>query len=109
MHARHDLADLALCAHLIVGRAQRVVEDDDARGAALGLHQRFHLRIVDAAHLVLVEEVGNLGVVADEAESITLECELLHVWPAVVDDHLPLIDRPAAAPVEAAGPAGLGE
>ena len=77
MHARHDFADLERFAHRIVPGAQRMIENDDARRAALGLHQRFHLRIIDAAHLGLVEEIGDLGVVAHEAEALALEVEVV--------------------------------
>src|SRR5262249_38182463 len=45
VHAAHHLADLARLALFGVGGAQRVIEYDHARGAALGLHQRLHLRV----------------------------------------------------------------
>src|SRR6266545_2046807 len=56
MRAAHDLADLARLAQRVVGRAQRVIEYDDALGPALGLHQRFHFRVIGALYFVLVEE-----------------------------------------------------
>jgi hypothetical protein len=38
-----------------------VVEDDDARRPAVGLHQRFRLGVVDAPHFRFVKEIGDFG------------------------------------------------
>ena len=107
VHARDDLADLEGFAGGIVGGAQRVVEHDDARRAGLRLHQRFHLRIVDAPHFGLVEEVRDLGVVGDEMKAVVLEREV--AMPAVVQSDAPRIGLAAGAPVGRAWCAGLGE
>ena len=80
-----------------------MVEHDDPLGAALGFDQRFHLRIVDPLDLGLVEEVGNLGVVTNEAEAVALEREVVRVRTAVVNDHAARIGRAAGARVAAAG------
>src|SRR5262249_44758991 len=85
VRAAHDLADLARLTLVVVGGAQGMVEDDDARGAALGLHQRLHLRIIDAADLVVVEEVDDLGVVANETEAMAIERERVGAAPRIVD------------------------
>ena len=37
MHAAHDFADLLRLAHFVIGGAQRVIENDNARRAAFGL------------------------------------------------------------------------
>ena len=53
-----------------------MVEHDDAGRPGLRLHQRFHLRIVDAPYFGLVEEVRDLGVVRDEMKAVVLEREV---------------------------------
>ena len=83
MHAAHDLADLGGLAQLLIRRAQGVIEHDDALGAALGFHQRFHLRVIDPADLALVVEIADLGVVMDKAKAVALEREAVGIGPAV--------------------------
>jgi len=101
MHARHHLADLVLLAQLVVGRAQRVVEYDDALGAALRLHQRFYLRVVDVLNLIIVKEIDDLGIVRHEAEAVAVEYEVL--VPSVMDRDLVRIGRAARANIRSAG------
>ena len=107
MHPRHDFANFQLGAQRIVTSAQRVVEDHDPRGAALGLHQRFHLRVINPPNLVFVEELADFGVVADEAKTFAVEHELARMRPAVMDDDAPGIEPPAAH-VGRPARAGLG-
>src|SRR5262249_4606113 len=109
VHAAHDLTDLARLTLIGVGRAQRVIKYDHARGAALGLHQRLHLRVVDPADLVLVEEIGNLGVVTDETEALAIERKRLRVQPRIADGHAMEIERAAATAAGRARRRGLGE
>ena len=109
VHAAHHLADFARLARFVVGRAQRVIEHDHARGAALGLHQRLHLGVVDAPDLVLVEEIGDLGVVTDETEALAIERKRLRMQARIADGHAMGIDRAAAAYVGRARRSGLGK
>src|SRR6516162_7176929 len=109
VHAAHHLADLAHLALIGIGRAQGVIEYDHTRGAAFGLHQRLHLRVVDAADFALVEEIGNLGVVTNETEALAIERKRLHVQPRIADGHAVGIERAAAAYVGRARRRGLRE
>ena len=109
VHAAHHLADLACLALLVIGGAQRMIEHHHARGAALGLHQRFHLGVIDAAHLVLIEEVGDRGIVTHEAEAFAVEHERIAVQPGIVDRHTARIDGAAGAHISAARTGRLGE
>src|SRR5262249_46055517 len=84
-------------------------EYDHARGAALGLHQRLHLRVVDAADFVSVEEIGDLGVVTDETEALAIERKRPRLQPRIADGHAMGIERAAAAYVGRARRRGLGE
>src|SRR5260370_7250173 len=94
VNATYDLADLARLALLIIRRAQGVIEDDNARGAAFGFHQRFHLRIIDPADLVLVEEIRHFRVVTNKTEAVAIEHERLRIEPPI--PHRPAMgaDRP---------------
>src|SRR5258708_4197858 len=85
----------------LVARAQRVVEDDDARGTRDFLHQRLDLGIVHALQLLEVEEIVNSSLVIDELEAGHLEVELARERPAVADRHLThfVLARDAAADV----------
>src|SRR5262249_56460376 len=85
--AAHDLADLARLALTVIRRAQRVIEDDDARGSAFGFHQRFHLRIIDPADLLLFEEVRDFRLVMNETEAVAIEHERLLDEGAIADRH----------------------
>jgi len=85
-----------------------VIEDDDALGAAFGFHQRFHLRIVGAAHLGIVEKVDYLGVVRNEAEAFTLELKILGEG-ATVTQHDPVWVGLAAARICRSAGAGFGD
>src|SRR5260370_2065124 len=109
VHAAHDLADLACLALIRVGGAQRVIEYDHARGAALGLHQRLHLRVVDLAYFVFVEEIGDLGVVTDKTEALAIERKRPSVQPRIADGHAAWIRRAAAAYIGRARRSGLGK
>ncbi len=109
VHAAHDLADLALFAQRIVGGAQRMVEHHHPRGAALRLHQCFHLGIVDAADLVFVEEILHFGVVAREDEAVAIEDELALVAARIVHGDGAGVRRAAAAHIRSPGRRGLGE
>ena len=71
--------------------------------------ERFHLRVVDALDLVGVEEVGDLGVVTHEAESVALQVEFPGVRPAVVNGDAARVRRAARADIGAAGAGGDGE
>ena len=62
-----------------------MIEDLHARRAAFGLHQLFHFAIVAAANLVLVEEIGDLGVVAHEAEAMAVERKSAGLVASVVE------------------------
>jgi hypothetical protein len=86
-----------------------VVEHDDARGAALGLHQRLHLRVVDAADLVVVEEIGDLGIVTHETEAMAIERERLGSAPRIANGHAVRVERAAGAGVGGARRRGLRE
>src|SRR6266850_7566961 len=57
VHVEHRLAHQLRLALRLVARAQRVVEDDDARSAGNLLYQRLDLGVVDALQLVDIEEV----------------------------------------------------
>ena len=107
MHAAHDLADLAAFAQRLVFGAQRVVEHDDAPGAALLLHQRFHLRVIDALDLGVVVEIGDLRVVPDETETLAVELEPVGERPAVGQGHA--VRFRAAAADTGVAPARLGD
>src|SRR5262249_12498006 len=109
VHAAHHLADLARLALIGVGGAQGVIEYDHARGAALGLHQRFHFGVVDAADFALVEEIGDLGVVRDETVALAIERKRLRVQPRIADGHAVGIERAAAAYVGRPRRRGLGD
>src|SRR4029077_18432003 len=88
VHAAHHLADLAYLALLVIGGTQRMVEHHHARSSALGLHQLFHLWIVDATDLVLIEEVRDRGIVTHEAEAFAVEHERIAVQPGIVDGYM---------------------
>jgi hypothetical protein len=107
VHPCHHLANLACLARSIVGGAQCVIEHDDTLRPALRLHQRFHLRVVDAPHFRFVEEIAHLGVMADEMKSVALEGEF--PTSAVMEDDTTRIGLAAAAPVIRAGRTCLGE
>src|SRR5262249_2424847 len=109
VHASHHLADLARFAQFIIRRTQGVIEDDDARGAAFGFYQRFHLRIIDAADLLLVEEVGDLGVVTNETEAVAIEHEWFRLHPRIANGHAAGIGRAPAAHTGCARHGGLRE
>ena len=79
-----------------------MVEHHDALGAALGFNQLDHLRIVNALDLVFVVEIGDLGVMAHEAEAVALQLKILGVRPAVMDRHRVRVRVAAAARVAAA-------
>ena len=51
VHARHDLAKLPLLAQVFIGRAQRVIEYKYPRGASLGFHEIFDLRVIELGAL----------------------------------------------------------
>ena len=107
--AAHDLADLERLAHSVVGGAQRVVEDDDSRRAGFGLHQRFHLGIINPPQLGLGEKIGHLSVVMHETEAIALERETVGDAPAIVDDDAMRIELAATAHLGRSGTTGEGE
>jgi hypothetical protein len=75
-----------------------VIKDDDAPGAALGFYQRFHLRVVDPADLVLVVEIGDLGVVMHKPEAVALQREAVGIKPAVVQCDAPRVGLATANP-----------
>src|SRR6476646_6342856 len=109
VHAAHHLADLAYLALLVIGGTQRMVEHHHARSSALGLHQLFHLWIVDATDLVLIEEVRDRGIVTHEAEAFAVEHERIAVQPGIVDGYMARIDGAAGAHISAARTGRLGE
>src|SRR5665213_552142 len=86
-----------------------MVEHHDALGAALGLYQRFHFRIVHAPDFALVVEIGNFGVVIHETEAIAVQHEVLGVGAAGVDDDTTRVRRAAGAGIAAAGTGNDGE
>jgi hypothetical protein len=75
-----------------------VIEYNDPRCAALGLHQRFHLGVINPTHLLFVEEIGDLRVVMHKAKALALEREMAGVSAAIVQDNLTGIGLAAAAP-----------
>src|SRR5262249_36064392 len=75
MHARHDLANSARLAQIIIGRTQRVIEYKYPRGASLGFNEIFDLRVIDLAHFLVVEEVANFGVMTQKSKTLLLEYE----------------------------------
>src|SRR5437762_2948571 len=103
VHAADDLANLFRFAQFVIGGAQRVIKNDDAFGAALGFDQRLHLRIVDPADFILVVEVGDIGVVAQEAKSMALQREFLRMGTAVMNGYAARIGLAARARIAAAG------
>ena len=109
VHAAHDLADLARLTLLVVRGAQRMIEHDHARRSAFGLHQRFHLRVIDPADLVFVVKIGDLGVVTDETEAVAIEHERLWLQPRIADGHAAGVKRAAAAHIGCARRRGLRE
>src|SRR6185312_4042826 len=109
VNAADDLAQLALFAHRIIGGAQRVVEDDDARRAGLRLDQRFHLRIVDAANLLLIEEVAHRRIVPAEPKAVGIEREAIGERASIVHDDAARIGRAAGADIRRARSARIGE
>src|SRR6478609_7009407 len=109
VHAAHHLADLACLALLVISGAQRMIKHHHARGPALGLHQLFHLWIVDATDLVLIEEVRDRGIVTHEAEAFAVEHERVAVQPGIVDGYMARIDGAAGAHISAARTGRLGE
>src|SRR3954469_6752306 len=109
VHAAHHLADLACLALLVISGAQGMIEHHHARGPALGLHQRLHLGVIDATDLILIEEVGDRGIVTHEAEAFAVEHERIAVQPGIVDGHTAGIDGAAGAHISAAWTGRLGE
>src|SRR6516165_6415064 len=79
-----------------------MVENRAPTRPALGLHQCFHLRVVNPPDLVLVEEIDDLGVVPDKAEPIALESETVNLEPPVTQDYTMLFRHAAAHPPVAA-------
>ena len=67
MHPRHDFADFTSFPIRIVSGTQGVIEDDDTLRAALGLHQRFHFRVVNPPDFGVVEEVSGRKVPVKES------------------------------------------
>ena len=70
---------------LLLRLVEHHVEHHHPCGTAPGLHQRFHLRVVDPLHLVAIEEVGHLGIVAEKAEAVAIEREPVGLGPPVMD------------------------
>jgi len=102
MHAAHDLADFVLLTQLLVGGAQRMIENKHPRRPALRLHQRFHLGVVDPPYLVLVVEIGHFRVVPDEAETVAVERKPVGGKPAIVDGDAARVLGAAAANIRIA-------
>jgi hypothetical protein len=55
------------------------------RRAGLGGDQAGHLRVVEAPDFVLVEEIGDFGVVAGQGEALAVEVERAGDRPGVAD------------------------
>ena len=85
-----------------------MVENYDARGSRLHLHQGFHFRVIDPAHIVLVQKIANLRVMGDEAETVAIEHEFGRMRAAVVDGDLAGIGLAARAHLGRARPARVG-
>src|SRR5205814_2852156 len=83
MHAADDVANLLVLALFVAGGAQRVIEHDDALGAADFLYQRLTFRVVNAADLVLVVEIPYSALIADKTEALALEIEAGRQRPAI--------------------------
>src|SRR5262249_37187051 len=64
--------------------------------------------VVDAADLVLVVEIRDLGVVPHEPETVAVEHEIARMRPSVVHGDAARVRRAAGAHVERAGPARVG-
>src|SRR5690242_17593969 len=109
VHAPDDFADLLRLALFIISGAQRVIEYDHTFGTALGLDQRFHLRIVDAPNFVLVVKILDFGVVAHKAKAVTLQSKIIRMGPAIVNGHAPRIRRAAGARIGTARTGDYGE
>src|SRR3989441_11539337 len=107
VHVEHRFAHQFRLALGLVARAQRVVEDDDARGARDLLHQRFDLGVVDALQLLDIEEVVNSSLVLDELEAGDLQGELVGKRTAVADRHRPQFMLPRDAAADVVGVAGV--
>ena len=95
MNTADDLSGPLRLAYFVVGSAERVVEHDDALGAALAFDQRFHLRIVDPPDLILVVEVLDFGVVAHEAKAVALQHKIFRMVTTVVNGYAARIGRAA--------------
>jgi len=107
VHGEHGLAHELRLALGLVARAQRVIENDDPRGAGNLLHERLDLGVVDALQLVDVEEIAHLRLVLGEFEARDLEIELVFQRPAVVDRHRPLLGFTRLAAVNVPRAEGL--
>src|SRR5262249_28552795 len=62
-----------------------------------------------APPVALVEEVADLGVMADEAKAVAVEGEDARLVPPVANHHVPGVRSSAGPHVERAGRAGRGE
>ena len=80
----NDFADLGGLAQFLIRRTQCVIEYNHPRGTALGLHQRFHLRIVDVADFILVVEIRDVGVVTHKAKAVAFERKTVGIGPAIM-------------------------
>src|SRR5262249_3276906 len=72
-------------------------------------HQRFHLRIIDLADRVLIEEVRDFRVVTHKTKAVTIERERLLSKARIADRHAMGVERAAAAHVGLARHRRLGE
>ena len=68
--------------------ADGVVEDMDAVGPGCLLQDPLDLRVVDAAHLFVVEEVAHRAPVVHQGKAVGIERHLAGDWAGVVDGHL---------------------
>src|ERR1043166_4721161 len=87
MDAAYRGAHLFLLTRGIIGGAQRVIEDNDSRGAGYLLYQLFDLWIVYGFYFGLIVKVLYFGSVIDENKSFTVEGETGGSGPAVMDVH----------------------
>ena len=89
MHALHRLAR-RVAAILGAGHAAAhgVVEDVNAVGPGRLLQNSLDFRVVDAAHLLVVEEVAHGALVVHQGKAVGIERHLTGNRPCVMDRHL---------------------
>ncbi len=89
MHALHRLARrIAAILGAVDAAAHRVVEDMDAIGPGCLLQYPLDFRVVDALHLLVVEEIAHRAPVINQGKAVGIERHLAGDRAGVVDRHL---------------------